>query len=640
MKAGSRYPRKTTWHLAQLPGECLPANMLPMGTGFDRRLHAVLRELIHFEFGKIHESIHYEVLSLPCRKPAQPRPPSADDLRRVAPYERAFKEVLDAQKRRGFDAEALTEAFAPLLKEVADIQGIGAHTVDLSCDALSALPGLEGKVLELREVPEELRLLQAEVRELKMNCCALAVVPEWLGELVHLEVLSLDGSYNDAGEPHNSSLCVLPASLGALHALKTLTLQNFKALKALPESIARLTSLETLHIKFCPVLKELPAMNAMPALRSLTLYGCVSELPACLGDWGLQYLVLKRLDLLQNLPASLSRLTSLETLLIKNCSTLQELPAMGVITRLTSLTLIDCALKRLPCFGGLIALRHLTLGNLCNLIRLPSSIGKLSDLRTLTLCGCNRIMELPSIGSLLSLATLYIENCALRELPTSITVLTSLHKLVLSSLPKLQALPACIGALTTLTELTVCDCGITDVPSSIESLTNLRTLWLGTQAAARQDGRAFKTLACALPALRLLQRLDLRWLCEDDVLALGHSLKAWPLPLLGLGCSFWHATGNKYICLNSCWQALALPPEAVIWNNTAILQHWRVQQHKVAAFASGLHARLGAASWVSSLNDMALVLIADEVLGGWSLLKLWQRERLAREVETVSSSSM
>jgi len=178
------------------------------------------------------------------------------------------------------------------------------------------------------------------------------------------------------------------------------------------------------------------------------------------------------------------------------------------------------------------------------------------------------------------------------------------------------------------------------VPSSIESLTKLRTLWLGTQAAAPQDGRAFKTLACALPALRLLQRLDLRWLCEDDVLALGHSLKAWPLPLLGLGSSHWHATGNKYMCLNSCWQALALPPEAVNWHNTAILHYWRVQQHKVAAFASGLHARLGAASWMSSLNDMALVLIADEVLGGWSLLKLWQRERLAREVEAVSSSSM
>ena len=172
------------------------------------------------------------------------------------------------------------------------MQGIGVHTVDLSCDALRALPGLEGKELELREVPEDLRLLQAEVRELKMNCCALAVVPEWLGELVHLEVLSLDGSYNDAGEPHNSTLSVLPASLGALHALKTLTLQNFETLAALPESITRLTALEILHIELCPALQELPAMNAMPALRSLTLCDCMSELPACLGDWGLQHLAL------------------------------------------------------------------------------------------------------------------------------------------------------------------------------------------------------------------------------------------------------------------------------------------------------------------------------------------------------------
>ena len=60
----------------------------------------------------------------------------------------------------------------------------------------------------------------------------------------------------------------------------------------------------------------------------------------------------------------------------------------------------------------------------------------------------------------------------------------------------------------------------------------------------------------------------------------------------------------------------------------------------MAAFASGLHVRLGAASRVSSLNDVALVLIADEVLGGWSLLKLWQRERLQREDEAASSSTV
>jgi len=59
----------------------------------------------------------------------------------------------------------------------------------------------------------------------------------------------------------------------------------------------------------------------------------------------------------------------------------------------------------------------------------------------------------------------------------------------------------------------------------------------------------------------------------------------------------------------------------------------------MVAFARGLHVRLGAVSWVSSLNDVALVLIANEVLGGWSLLKMWQRERLVRETKVASSST-
>lgn len=57
----------------------------------------------------------------------------------------------------------------------------------------------------------------------------------------------------------------------------------------------------------------------------------------------------------------------------------------------------------------------------------------------------------------------------------------------------------------------------------------------------------------------------------------------------------------------------------------------------MAAFASGLHARLGEVWWLLSLNDVTLVLIADEVLGGWSMLKLWQRERLECDAELASS---
>jgi hypothetical protein len=51
------------------------------------------------------------------------------------------------------------------------------------------------------------------------------------------------------------------------------------------------------------------------------------------------------------------------------------------------------------------------------------------------------------------------------------------------------------------------------------------------------------------------------------------------------------------------------------------LDYFRVQQQKLAAFASGMHSRLGAASGVSWLDEQALVMIADEVLGGWGLLK-------------------
>jgi hypothetical protein len=46
-----------------------------------------------------------------------------------------------------------------------------------------------------------------------------------------------------------------------------------------------------------------------------------------------------------------------------------------------------------------------------------------------------------------------------------------------------------------------------------------------------------------------------------------------------------------------------------------------------------MHWRLGAASDVSWLDEQALVvMIADEVLGGWGLLKEWRQELVAAKV--------
>ena len=72
------------------------------------------------------------------------------------------------------------------------------------------------------------------------------------------------------------------------------------------------------------------------------------------------------------------------------------------------------------------------------------------------------------------------------------------------------------------------------------------------------------------------------------------------------------------------WRGLGLPAEAAEWRDIEIVEHFRGQQSKVAAFASRLHSRLGAGSMVSQLDEQALVLIADEVLGGWSLMREWR----------------
>jgi len=47
---------------------------------------------------------------------------------------------------------------------------------------------------------------------------------------------------------------------------------------------------------------------------------------------------------------------------------------------------------------------------------------------------------------------------------------------------------------------------------------------------------------------------------------------------------------------------------------------------------SGMHVRLGATSGVSWLDEQVLDMIADEVLGGWGLLKEWRQELVASKV--------
>jgi hypothetical protein len=57
-----------------------------------------------------------------------------------------------------------------------------------------------------------------------------------------------------------------------------------------------------------------------------------------------------------------------------------------------------------------------------------------------------------------------------------------------------------------------------------------------------------------------------------------------------------------------------------------MVEHLREEQSEVAAFARGLHMRQGVGLIVLQLIEQLLVLVVDEVLGGWSLMREWHEE--------------
>jgi hypothetical protein len=66
--------------------------------------------------------------------------------------------------------------------------------------------------------------------------------------------------------------------------------------------------------------------------------------------------------------------------------------------------------------------------------------------------------------------------------------------------------------------------------------------------------------------------------------------------------------------LSTCWRALGLPAADEVWTNAMTLDYFRVQQRKVAAFASGMmHARLGVASGVSLLDEQLVAALKCHV---------------------------
>ena len=79
------------------------------------------------------------------------------------------------------------------MAELQEATGMGVHAMELTPATLApVLPeGEEEGRAQLAELPEGLRALAGEVRELAVRSTRLAVVPGWMGELTRLEALEV-----------------------------------------------------------------------------------------------------------------------------------------------------------------------------------------------------------------------------------------------------------------------------------------------------------------------------------------------------------------------------------------------------------------------------------------------------------------
>ncbi|GMY36387.1 putative adenylate cyclase regulatory protein, partial [Fagus crenata] len=246
--------------------------------------------------------------------------------------------------------------------------------------------------------------------------------PDEIGNLEKLEEIDASFSRDLHGE--------IPSSIGRLSSLRILRLDATN-IYSLPASICGLSRLETLDLFGCNQLQSLP--DELPS--SLTSLSVTCELmetfPSRLSNLiNLKKLVFCSFGNLVEIPRDIGKLSQLETLTLDCCDKLRTLPAeIGAISRLKELVLLSCgnlqcilalpsslfticvescpSLERLPDLSNLKNLSPLTLGDLDKLREIP----QLGELEYLDIVDCESLERLPNLSNLKKLQRIYIVKC-------------------------------------------------------------------------------------------------------------------------------------------------------------------------------------------------------------------------------------
>lgn len=221
-------------------------------------------------------------------------------------------------------------------------------------------------------------------------------------------------------------------------------------------------------------------------------------------------------------------------------------------------TEIDLAMK----FSS--QLKDLTISGCNNMIELPQTILVLASLLELHLLSCNKLQHLTNgFGSLKSLRRFRLENCVgVRQLPKSIGQLANLCEMDLSGCTNITTLPSEVGNLVGLEKLNLsrCKCLIR-LPPELGSLPKLTTLDLsksGITALPPEVGKLETLESLSLSGCVRLEKLpkDIGKLSTLRQLNLGSCTSLKDLP---------HEIGKlkslQKLSLNSCTSLVRLPEE-------------------------------------------------------------------------------
>ncbi|EOY20675.1 Uncharacterized protein TCM_012033 [Theobroma cacao] len=224
--------------------------------------------------------------------------------------------------------------------------------------------------------------------------------------------------------------------------IKHVRLEGFQGLERLSKSSHNLTCLTELEIVKCPNLVSLSVDNLPPNLRTLNIHNCEN----------LQYL----LDDIENIDFSSTSL--LESLQVSACEALKSLSSSGQLPvglKLLNIYLYPELAVLAQKIGDNTCLESLSLWDCRNIKYLLKGLDKLSCLQQIKFQDCPNLISFPKSGlPSANLKTLWLCGCEkLEALPN----LHSLQQLFILACPRVQYSIREWGFLTNLTSLLMCE---------------------------------------------------------------------------------------------------------------------------------------------------------------------------------------